>query len=272
MHYGKIPPSCPPCDRKLICLPGFISLWGCIFLLTFCLTSYFVIGDLSPPSGNHNSITVKTEVSSSFLLVLEYFLGTNCQFPLFMENTKKILIEWPCFHLLFFPIHWLELEKWNWRTCQCGVNSHTENIKKFALRVLEAVPVTSHEVTELKTQSITQSDFSRYKHEAWCTVGADKYLFSDWRDGLWCKIITLPDTIETTGVNTSSKCSLAALLWTVSPSFLGALSLSLKRHPSKWVAHGLHPRNLSSQCVTVTWTCGSRTSRHQDWTPGHSSP
>lgn len=90
MHYGKIPPSCPPCDRKLICLPGFISLWGCIFLLTFCLASYFVIGDLSPPSGNHNSITVKTEVSSSFLLVLEYFLWTNCQFPLFMENTKKI--------------------------------------------------------------------------------------------------------------------------------------------------------------------------------------
>lgn len=91
MHCGKIAPSCPPpCDRKLICLLGFISLWGCISLLTFCLTSYFVIGDLSPPSGNHNSITVKIEVSSSFLLVLEYFLRTNCQFPLFMENTKKI--------------------------------------------------------------------------------------------------------------------------------------------------------------------------------------
>lgn len=119
-----------------------LSAWiyftlGLYFSPYFCLTSYFVIGDLSPPSGNHNSITVKTEVSSSFLLVLEYFLRTNCQFPLFMENTKKFLIEWPCFHLLLFPIHWLELEKWNWRTCQPGGNSHTENIKKFALRVLE---------------------------------------------------------------------------------------------------------------------------------------
>lgn len=143
MPCGKIAPSCPPpCDRKLICLPGFISLWGCISLLTFCLTSYCVIGDLSPPSGNHNSVTVKIEVSSSFLLVLEYFLRTNCQFPLFMENTKKNFNRVTLFpFVLFFPIHWLELEKWNQRTCQPGGNSHTESIKKFALvGVLEAEP------------------------------------------------------------------------------------------------------------------------------------
>lgn len=114
---GKILSSCPPpCDRKLICLLGFISFWGCISLLALCLTSLPCYRRSFSPWGNHNSITVEIEVSSAFLAVLEYFLRTNCQFPLlwkilkyFFFNRVTLILS----HLLFFLISRLELEKLN---------------------------------------------------------------------------------------------------------------------------------------------------------------
>lgn len=91
----------------------------------------------------------------------------------------------------------------------------------------------------------------------------NKYLFTtDWRDGLWWKIIVLPGTIETTEVNSSNKWSLAALLWAVFPSFLRTHSLSLRHCPLKCVAHGLSPSKpvcdghlkLWLQDTWVLWT------------------
>lgn len=70
----------PPCDRTLICLPRFISLRSSVSLLTFFPHPLPCYRMIFSPGGNHNSITVEIERSSSFLLVLEYFLRTNCQF------------------------------------------------------------------------------------------------------------------------------------------------------------------------------------------------
>lgn len=131
------------------------------------------------PSGNHNSITVKIEMFSGFLLVLEYLLRTNCQFPLLWKILKYFFNRVTLLpsHLLFFLIYWLELEKWNWRAYQPGGNSHIESIKKFALEVVEAeslgIFTSDHPWGDsTKDMRVIVSLLSRHTHRAWGTITA----------------------------------------------------------------------------------------------------
>lgn len=158
-----------------------------------------------------------------------------------MENTKTLFffnsVTLIPFHLLFFLISGLELEKLKWKVVSPVAITTLRALKCWFKESLNFFPVLGH------LYQWPSHEWRHCRHGASLCLsypgtsarpGAQSVLsiclFSDWRDALPCKIITLPAIIEMSGLTPPRSGP-----WLLCPGRLPTLSGARSLH--LWLVH-----------------------------------